>query len=339
VTRDVSLDKPILSVQTKGVDRITINYLVERIPTEAAAYEFMERLRWPEKPVCPHCGSINDHYFLKPANGTSRKTRTGNISERRVWKCKDCRRQFSVLTGTIFHGSKVSLRTWLFVVVEMCANRNGIAAREIERKYGVHPKTAWFMAHRIREAMANRNPNMLIGTIVADETWVGGEKRRMNQKTRKNNPSAAKTPVVALIDAETGEVRAKVVTDVNRKNLRTVIAENVEMAQSKLYTDESPVYTTLGREFARHDTVVHRQEMYVNRFTGASTNKAENFFSQLKRSIDGTHHHVSREHLDRYVGEFAFRHSTHRLPDTERIHILMGQTTGRRLSYKRVTQS
>jgi len=321
------------------MDRITINYLVERIPTEAAAYEFMERLRWPEKPVCPHCGSINDHYFLRPANGTSRKTRTGNVSERRVWKCKDCRRQFSVLTGTIFHGSKVSLRTWLFVVVEMCANRNGIAAREIERKYGVHPKTAWFMAHRIREAMANRNPSLLVGTIVADETWVGPEKGRMNRKTRARNPKALKTPVVALIDAESGEVRAKVVADVTRANLRQAIAENVEEERSTLWTDESPVYIALGRTFALHNTVVHRQEMYVNRFTGASTNKAENFFSQLKRSIYGTHHHVSREHLDRYVGEFAFRHSTHKMPDTARVHQLMSQTAGRRLSYKRVTQS
>jgi transposase-like protein len=319
------------------MDRITINYLLERIPTEAAAYELMEKLRWPEKPVCPHCGSINDHYYLKPANGTSRKTRTGNPSERRVWKCKDCRRQFSVLTGTIFHGSKVSLRTWLFVVVEICANRNGIAAREIERKYGVHPKTAWFMTQRIREAMANRNPNMLVGTIVADETWIGPEKRRMNEKGRKRNPKAVKTPVVALINAETGEVRARVVADVNRANLRVVMSENVDMPASQLQTDEAPVYTALGREFARHDTVVHKQEMYVNRFTGASTNKAENFFSQFKRSLDGTHHHVSREHLHRYVDEFAFRHSTHKMADTERIHILMGQTTGRRLSYKRVT--
>ena len=113
------------------------------------------------------------------------------------------------------------------------------------------------MTHRIREAMQNRNPNMLVGTIVADETWVGPEKRRMNQE-RKGNPKAVKTPVVALINAETGEERAKVVTDVNRENLRKVIAENVEMAQSQLQTDESPVYTTLGREFARHDTVVHK---------------------------------------------------------------------------------
>jgi transposase-like protein len=138
------------------MERITITHLIERIPTEASAYLYLEGMRWPEKPVCPHCGSINDHYYLKPENGVSRKTRTGNVSERRVWKCKDCKKQFSATTGTIFHGSKVPLRIWLFVFFEMCANKNGLAAREIERRYGVAPKTAWFMAHRIREAMKVR---------------------------------------------------------------------------------------------------------------------------------------------------------------------------------------
>jgi transposase-like protein len=122
--------------------KTTVMTLAKQIKTEADAYAYMESLRWPDGPVCPHCGSIEKHYFLKPRKGNARKTRTGSLTERRVWKCKTCRKQFSVITGTVFHGSKVPLHTWLMVVFEMCANKNGIAAREIARKYGVAPKTA-----------------------------------------------------------------------------------------------------------------------------------------------------------------------------------------------------
>jgi transposase-like protein len=142
----------------------------EQIPDEASAYLYLEGLRWPAgTPVCPHCGNEGAN-FIKPRNGSTRTTRTGSHSARRLWQCKACRKQFSAMTGTIFHGSKVPLRTWLFVVFEMAANKNGIAAREIERKYEVAPQTAWFMAHRIREAMKRRAPQSLVGTIVADES-------------------------------------------------------------------------------------------------------------------------------------------------------------------------
>src|SRR5690349_16938660 len=148
--------------------------LMARVPNEEAAYLLMEDLRWSATGIaCPHCGSLAKHYFLKPRDPEGRKTRTGSRSQRRVWKCKDCRKQFSVLTGTIFHGTKIPLQTWLFVVFEMCASKNGVAAREIERKYDVTPKSAWFMVHRIREAM-KRDPlaGLLSGVVVADETWI-----------------------------------------------------------------------------------------------------------------------------------------------------------------------
>ena len=132
------------------------------LQTETDAYLVLEEQRWHGKPVCPHCGSERV-FYLNP-QGEGRKTRTGKVSKRRVWKCGACRKQFSVLTGSIFHGSKVELRIWLMVFVEMCSNKNGMAARDIERKYGVAPKTAWFMAHRIREAMKVRSPNSLVGT-------------------------------------------------------------------------------------------------------------------------------------------------------------------------------
>jgi transposase-like protein len=141
-----------------GVAKNPLFDQVRNFRNEGEAYEFLERLRWRGQAACPHCGSERV-FYLQP-QGEGRKTRTGKVSERRVWKCGACRRQFSVLTGTIFHGSKVELRTWLAVVVEMCADKNGMAAREIERKYGVAPKTAWFMAHRIREAMKRQAPGV-----------------------------------------------------------------------------------------------------------------------------------------------------------------------------------
>lgn len=325
-------------------ESITITHLIERIPDEAAAYHYLEQLRWPEKPVCPHCGSINDHYFLKPQNEAGRKTRTGKPSARRVWKCKDCRKQFSVLTGTIFHGSKVPVRLWIFVFFEMCSNKNGIAAREIERKYGVAPKTAWFMTQRIREAMNARGGPMKPSVFQADETWIGGNPDKMNAKQRaardkkleNGNAKTTKTTVFALIDERTGETRAKVVPNVRSHTLRQAINENVEAYGSILYTDSLRSYSSIGRRFAQHHAVDHEKGQFFDQRTKASTNKLENFFSQMKRSINGTHHQVSPEHLHRYVAEFAFRNSTHKMPDTARIGILMGQVQGRRLLYKRV---
>ena len=194
---------------------LTIGTLAMRISKEADAYEYLESLRWPEKSVCPHCGVMNDHYFLKPTNGVSRTTTRGTESQRRVWKCKDCRRQFSVLTGTIFHGSKIPLRTWLFVYFEMCSNKNGIAAREIARKYGVAPKTAWFMTQRIRETMANDSSGKLSGNVVMDEAYIGGKPENWHandpRRAKKGN-STTKMAAVALISEETGEIRTKVVT-------------------------------------------------------------------------------------------------------------------------------
>lgn len=131
---------------------LTILQLADKLRTEADAYKFLEDLRWSGDPVCPHCGA-HEPYFLTPKNGETRTTTRGSESPRRVWKCRKCRKQFSVLTGTIFHGTKIPVRTWVFVVFEMASSKNGVAAREIERKYGLTPKTAWHMCHRIREAI------------------------------------------------------------------------------------------------------------------------------------------------------------------------------------------
>ncbi|MDP9412109.1 MAG: IS1595 family transposase [Actinomycetota bacterium] len=328
---------------------ISVISLADKIETDADAYRFLEELRWGDKPVCPHCGRDDRCHFLQPKNGVSRKTRTGAASQRRVWFCGACRKQFSALTGTIFHGSKVSVRKWLFVFFEVCSSKNGVAAREIERKYDVTAKTAWFMLHRIREAM-KRDPlaGMMKGTIVADETWIGGDPKNWHESRRRRegdrtmapvrpgrdvgNMKTKKTPVFSLVDKATGEVRSRVVPDVSGASLRKAMAEQVDVAGSHLETDSLKSYKGIGKEFASHQAIDHKAGEYVR--GTVSTNMLEGYFSQLKRSIDGTHHHVSVEHLPRYLAEFDYRYTTRKLSDTARLRTLMGQVGDRRLTYQ-----
>jgi transposase-like protein len=310
--------------------------LADKLRTEADAYLYLEQLRWSGRPVCPHCGSVGEHYFLKPSNGKSRKTRTGATSERRVWKCRDCRKQFSVLTGTVFHGTKIPVRTWCFLVFEMASSKNGISAREVERKYGLCPRSAWFALHRLREAMKRDSaPDLLTGRVVSDETWYGGKPRNRHGHDPKKHVQRTgddKTPIVALISRETGEVRSQAVPDVTGATLKQVLWAHTDPVSTHLQTDSGIQYRKLGREFASHETVDHSDREYVR--GDVTTNHAETYFSQLKRSLDGTHHSVSREHLHRYLAEFDFRYTTHAETDTERVSRIIQHTHGRRLTYQ-----
>jgi transposase-like protein len=328
---------------------MTITALADRVQTEADAYKFLEELRWPTgTPTCPHCGTVGADY-IRPLNGTSRRTRTGTMSQRRVWRCVGCAKQFSVLTDTPLHGTKIAIRKWVFVIFEMCASKNGVSAREIERKYGLCPRTAWFLMHRIREAMKSESLESFVGTIVADETFIGGAVKNQHQRKRQQpmriipgmghatNPNM--TTVLSLINTTTGEVRSRVVPDVTGHTLRKAIAEQVDMSRSHLRTDEGSWYRQLGTEFQSHKTVNHSASQYV-RYEDrevVTSNAAENFFSQLKRSLDGTHHHVSRVHLPRYLAEFDYRYSTRQVSDAARMARLLSQVGGRRLTYQRTT--
>lgn len=202
--------------------------LADRLRTEADAYVLLEELRWGDRPICPHCGSVGSHYFLNPQNGRSRKTRTSAASKRRVWKCRDGRKQFSVLTGTIFHGTKIPMRTWMFVIADACSAKSGISAREIERKYGLTPRTAWHMMHRLREAM-KREPiaGLLSGRVVADETYYGGKpSNRHGHDPRQHvqgRGAGDKIVIMALVSRETGEVRSQIIPNVRRETLRKAL--------------------------------------------------------------------------------------------------------------------
>ncbi len=205
---------------------MTFKNIADQVRDEHDAYLLLEELRWHGKPVCPHCGH-DKAYFLTPkggTRGTGRPKPDGKRTQsvRRVWKCAKCRKQFSVLTNTIFHGTKVSLRTWLMVIVQMSSAKNGISARDVERMHGVTPQTAWFMLHRLRESM-KREPlaGLLAGTVVADSTGIGGKSTNKHQQgkarpgSRRGHPYPQdKTPVLSLVDRETSEVRSEVIPEV-----------------------------------------------------------------------------------------------------------------------------
>jgi transposase-like protein len=314
----------------------TMLTLAAKIPTEAAAWKYLEKRRWNGRPVCPHCGVIDGHYLLR----SKATTATGRKSYRRVWKCHACRKQFSVLIGTVMEATKIPIRTWLFVLMEMCSSKNGVAAREIQRKYGLTPKSAWFLTQRIREVMVEKNPAPMEGTIVADEAWIGGKARMkhgtLGAKREKHYPE--KSIVFTLVGRESGRVQSRVIRDVTSATLANAILEQVDLDDSRLFSDESKAYDMVGRWFGQgHEAVFHAGHEYVR--GEITTNPAESYFSQLKRSIDGTHHRLSHEHLHRYLAEFDYRHCTRKIKDHERVEMLFDRFAGRRLTYKDLVAS
>lgn len=321
-----------------SVAKVTIASLSREIRTESDAYRYLEVLRWGDSPRCPFCEGT-EVYFIVPCNGVSRRSASGSMSERRVWKCRPCRKQFSVLTNTVMHATKIPVRTWLLVIFDMCASKNGVSAREVERRYGVTIKTAWHMLHRIRQAMAggDRLVTTMRGRIIADETWFGGDPRWMHRDKRPGRSGVSrKTPILSLVDANTGEVRSRVIPTVTGATLRKMISEQVDTAASLLVTDESTLYLQAEADFLGRKTVNHGLHQYVR--NGVTTNQVEGFFGQFKRSVDGTHHHVSKEHLHRYLGEFDFRYSTCHMSDYGRMRTLATQMEGR-LTYKRTVST
>ena len=284
------------------------------------AREHLETLHWPNGPVCPRCGETDR---VKRAGGAS--TRPG------VVQCAPCRRAFTVTVGTVMEDSKIPLNKWLLAFRLMAGSKKGISAHQLHRSLGVTYKSAWFLAHRIREAM-NIEPEGPLGgpdsVVEADETYVGGKQR--NRATRTVKPKKA---VVALVERD-GRARSFHVANVNAKTLRPLIFTNVDRS-SALMTDESPVYTGIGRQFSYHGKVNHSASQYVTTGGWKHSNTAENFFSIFKRGVIGTYHHMSEAHLGRYCAEFDFRYNTRLISDSERTDAAMIGSRGKRLTYRR----
>jgi transposase-like protein len=287
---------------------------------EDKALAHLEANRWPNGATCPHCGSDR----VRKMEG---KTQAG------MFLCNDCRDKFTVRTGSVMERSHVPLHKWLLATHIMAASKKGMSALQMSRMIGVTYKTAWFLCHRIREAMDGADDGAPLGgpdTVVeADETFVGGKAR--NRAFRKPAP---KKPVLALVERE-GNVRSFHVANVTAKQLRGLIVTNVDRA-SHLMTDEAPVYTRVGREFNGHSVVNHSAKEYVTTGGFKHSNTAENFFSIFKRGVIGTYHHMSEAHLGRYCREFDLRYNTRTMTDGERALTIVNGMVGRRLTYRRI---
>jgi transposase-like protein len=294
--------------------------IAQRFPDSLSAAEFLESIRWPNGPVCPHCANDEKHYKLP------NKTR-------RLWKCAKCRKQFTVTVGTIFESSHVPLHKWLWAFYLICSSKKGMSAHQLHRALKVTYKTAWFMGHRIRYAMEQPPfTSRLAGVVEVDETYVGGKERNRKRSDRqhKKGRGTGKTPVVTLVERN-GSVRSERIANVTGQELKGAIRRHVDPS-ARIVTDSFKSYQGIGREFASHETVNHALDEWVR--GDVHTNTAENFFSILKRGIDGVYHHVSEAHLPRYLAEFDFRYNARKMTDSERtVAALMG-AEGKRLTYQ-----
>lgn len=296
---------------------------------ETAAREHLESQRWPNGPICPLCGS-------------SEAKALGGKSMGPGWfNCTDCRGKFTVRVGTVFERSKVPLHKWLLATHLMSASKKGVSAHQIHRMLGVTYKTAWFMCHRIREAMIDTNPEPMGGpggSVQADETYIGklDTPRERNKylpphtKRGRSGP-AQKRAVVSLVSG--GKARTFHVQSANAKTVRTILVENVRR-ETELFTDESRIYTKVGEEFAHHKTVNHSRNEYVRK-DGVTTNAVENYFSIFKRGMEGVYQHCKEKHLQRYLVEFDFRYNNREITDAERRDVALRGIEGKRLTYRR----
>lgn len=315
-----------------------MNVFDPKYQNEDAARSHLESIMWPDGPVCPHCES-DTATRLPPQKGRKTKAHPEGVIRKGVVQCNACRQQYTVTVGTVFESSKVGLHKWLYVNHVLCSSKKGTSAHQIARNIGVSYKTAWFMMHRIREAMkaVDNGPLGGFGKFVeADETYVGGKvkNRKARQRSLKRtqfSPTHGKQPVFSLVERG-GDVRSFHVAKVTGETLRSLLVTNVDR-YSYLMTDEHRAYQKVGMEFGKHGVVSHSKNEYGR--GNVHTNTIEGFFSLLKRGIIGTYHHVSEQHLHRYTSEFDFRYNTRNLNDFERADTNLLGAIGKRLTYRR----
>jgi transposase-like protein len=291
---------------------------------EEAAYAFVESRIWPHGPVCPHCGSRKR---IGKMNGHS--TRIG------LYKCYVCRKPFTVKIGTIFEDSHLPLRLWLQAIYLLCASKKGISAHQLHRTLGVTLKTAWFLGHRIREAMregelAPFGSNG--GTVEVDETFIGKD-----PDIPKRRGFAHKHKILSLVDRESGKARSIVVDSLKAETVVPILKENIAY-EAKVMTDDGGQYKYLSDHFSGHEYVRHSAGQYVSPInTNIHTNTVEGFFSIFKRGMKGIYQHCKKQHLHRYLAEFDFRYSkriANGFDDHDRAKKLLCGVVGKRLTYQ-----
>jgi len=289
---------------------------------EDKAREALEGIRWPDGPYCPHCGNADQE---KIAKGLGKVSRVG------LYYCASCNGQFTVTIGTVMEDTKIPLSKWLFAMHLLGASKKGMSALQLSRMLGVTYKSAWFLCHRIREAMTPKNIGPIGGqnrVVEADETLIGGKAK--NRAFAKKEPK--KHTVLTLVDRD-GDSHSFHIANVKAKTLRETIVK-IASRKSYLATDELASYDKLGREFSGHGSVNHSADEYVRLGGFIHVNTAECRFSLMKRSVFGAHHSISEAHLPRYLAEWDFKWNTRKMTDGERAKTALRGIEGKRLTYR-----
>lgn len=297
---------------------------------EVAAFAALEAIVWPNGPTCPHCGAVDRINKLEGVKDKKGRVRLG------LWKCYHCRGQFTVRKGTVFEASHLKLHQWFQAAFLMCSSKKGVSSNQLHRTLGCTLKTAWFVSHRLREAM--RQGDLAVpfgsggGAVESDETYIGRLKGKPKRRAFHH-----KMKVLTLIDRDTGQARSAVISDVKHSTIAPILRKNIAR-EARLMTDEAGSYRVVGQHFSEHGVVRHGQEEYVNADDPTiHTNTAEGFFSVFKRGMKGIYQHCSEQHLHRYLAEFDFRYN-HRIAlgvnDTARTHAALRAIVGKRLTYR-----
>ena len=294
----------------KGMSLVEV---VRKFNNEDAAEQWFIEQRWPNGIACPHCGGVNIAVIA------SRKPQP--------FRCRSCRKHFSVKTGTLLHSSKLPLSQWAIAFYLYNTNLKGVSSMKLHRDLGISQSAAWYMAHRIR-GMWNAQAEKFVGPVEVDETWIGGKEanKHEDKKQHAGRGPVGKTPVVGMKDRETGQVTATPVEHTDKPTLQGFVEDGIEDG-AKVYTDEHPGY----RDLPNHETVKHSVKEYVH--GQAHTNGVESFWAGLKRGYVGTYHQMSAKHLHRYVNEFAGRHNDRPSDTAVQMSRMVQGAHGKRMRY------